>query len=164
MYAFEQHNVEALTRVAKDLGEALDSVEVQQAREHEAALQPIMRHLQETRTQVALLERCFEQLGQRPKKITPQAARGLLQEYDGVVRLGPEPELLALHAVAAAGRIEQMEVAAYRNLIELATLLKQRETTNLLRELLRQERQAAQELERIWTVLAKELLSPSVSQ
>jgi ferritin-like metal-binding protein YciE len=161
MYALEQQHVETLTRLCKDLGEARDAAEVRQAREHESALLPIRRHLEETRGQVALLDRCFEHMGHRPRKATPQAARGLLQDYDAVVRLGPEPDLLALHAVAAAARIEQLEVAAYRTLVEQAALLRQREAAAILRELLRQERHAAQALERVWAALAKELAASS---
>ncbi len=145
MYAFEQQNVETLERLAREVT-------------HEAGRRPLEHHLAETREQVTLLERCFEALGQKPKNVTVHAARGLQQDHEAVVKLEPEPELLTLHSVAAAAKIEHLEVAAYLGLVEKATLLKQRPVAQLLRQILKQEQDAVRELEAAAAALGKELV------
>lgn len=134
MYVFEQHNVETLQMLAKEV-------------DSDTARRPIEHHLEETREQVGLLEQCFEVLEVQPKKVTVHAAKGMQQDHDAFLKLEPAPALLTLFDLNAAAQVEHMEVAAYRALINQATVSGQKEVVRLLRQILKQEEDSVKELE-----------------
>jgi ferritin-like metal-binding protein YciE len=140
MYAFEQHNVETLQALA-------DEVTGEQARH------PIVHHLKETREQLGLLEQCFALLKVSLKKVVVHTAKGMQQDHDAFVKLEPDPALLTLYDLNAASKVEHLEVAAYRGLINQGMVTGQKEVVRLLRQILKQEEDAVKELE----AAAKEL-------
>ena len=145
MHVLEQQNVQTLEQQAREVTA-------------EEARRPIEHHLEETREQVGLLEQCFQALGQSPQKVTVHAAQGLRQDHDAFVKLGPAPELLTLYDLGAAAKTEHMEVAAYRGLVSKATLMGQKDVARLLREILKQEEDAVQELESAAKQLARQTI------
>ena len=140
MYAFEQHNVETLQALADEVT-------------GETARHPIVHHLKETREQLGLLEQCFDLLEVPPKKVVVHAAKGMRQDHDAFVKLDPAPALLTLYDLNAASKVEHLEVAAYRGLINQGMVTGQNEVVRLLRQILKQEEDAVKELE----AAAKEL-------
>lgn len=145
MYVFEQQNVQTLQQLSQEVTS-------------DEARRPIDHHLEETREQVTLLEQCFQALGQSPQRVTVHIAQGLKQDHDAFVKVGPTPELLTLYDLGAAAKTEHLEVAAYRGLVSKASLMGQKEVTRLLREILKQEEDAVQELEAAAKQLARQAI------
>jgi ferritin-like metal-binding protein YciE len=134
MHAFEQHNVRTLEQLLQETHD-------------EVARRPIRHHLEETREQVRLLEEGFRLLGQPPQAVDVQAAEGMSRDHETFRQLRPAPEVLAMHNVAAAAKIEHLEVAAYRGLLGKAILMGQPELAQLLKHILQQEEFAVAALE-----------------
>ncbi len=134
MHAFEQQNVQMLQQMLQEVKDP-------------TARQPIEHHLEETREQVTLLEQCFQSLGQQPQQVTVATAQGMKQDHDTFVKMQPSPELLTMYNLGAASKTEHLEVAAYRTLINMATVMGQKEIVRTLRQILNQEEDAVNELE-----------------
>lgn len=105
-------------------------------------------HLEQTRNQVARLERIFEDLDASPKGKTCATMEGLLEEGS---ELMDELDGAVLDAglIGAAKKIEHYEIAAYGTARTHAEVLGMDEAVRLLEETLDEEKQADELLSQI---------------
>ena len=105
----------------------------------------ILEHLEETRAQAEMLERCIERHGttSSPLKDSAAAFLGNLQGLSGAF-FGDE----VVKGAIASYTFEHLEIAAYRSLIGAAEELGDAETARVCSEILRQEEAMAGWLER----------------
>ena len=105
----------------------------------------ILEHLEETRAQAEMLERCIERHGttSSPFKDSAAAFLGNVQALSGLV-FGDE----VVKGAIASYTFEHLEIAAYRSLIGAAEELGDAETARICREILQQEEAMAGWLER----------------
>ncbi len=105
----------------------------------------ILEHLEETRAQAEMLERCIEQHGtmSSPLKDSAAAFLGNMQALGGAL-MGDE----VVKGVIASYTFEHLEIAMYRSLIGAAEKLGDAETARVCSEILRQEEAMAGWLER----------------
>jgi len=113
------------------------------------------KHLDETKQQVANLERVFEQLGEPAGGVQCPGIDGIKTEHDEFMREeSPSPEIKDLFLTGAAARVEHYEIAAYTGLIALAKGLGETDSARLLDENLRQEKEALKAVESVGKRLA----------
>jgi ferritin-like metal-binding protein YciE len=118
--------------------------------------QNVQHHIDETRQQIANLERVFELLGEEPKPDKSHAVDGLVAQHDKVVKNIDSAELRDIFDASAAAKTEHLEIAAYESLITTADSLGDSEVVSLLEENLDQEKHTLKEVEKISQKLAKE--------
>lgn len=126
LYDAEQRITKALPKLAK----AATSPELKAAFE---------KHLAETEGQVGRLEQAFEALGEKAKKKTCLAIKGLIEEGEEMIKEDAEPEVKDAALIAAAQRVEHYEIAGYGTLCTYAKLLKEKEVLKLLKETMAEE-------------------------
>ena len=135
LYSAENQIIKALPKLAR----TAESLELRTAFEE---------HLEQTRNQVARLERIFENLDASPKGKSCATMEGLLEEgselmdqLDGAV--------LDAGLIGAAQKIEHYEIAAYATARTHAEALGMDEAVRLLEETLDEEKQADELLSQI---------------
>ena len=116
----------------------------------------LRHHLDETKQQVANLERVFELLGEEPKADKSHAVDGLTAQHDKVVKNIESAELRDFFDACAAAKTEHLEIAAYDGLITAAESLGDSEVVSLLEENLDQEKSALKKAEKAAETIAKE--------
>ena len=116
----------------------------------------LRHHLDETKQQVANLERVFELLGEEPKADKSHAVDGLTAQHDKVVKNIDSAELRDFFDACAAAKTEHLEIAAYDGLITAAESLGDSEVVSLLEENLDQEKSALKKAEKAAETIAKE--------
>ncbi len=109
--------------------------------------QMLERHIGESEQQVQVLEQVFEQLGEKPKRESCAAAKGLVTEAQKVLKEAKTPELRDCLIGGSAAKVEHYEIASYRGLIIGAQQMGQDQVVSLLQKNLRQEEQTAQKVE-----------------
>jgi ferritin-like metal-binding protein YciE len=98
-------------------------------------------HLDETREQIANLERVFEQLGERPRGEQCPGIDGIITEHDEfMAEEEPGEGVRDVFLTGAAARTEHYEIAAYTGLVAMATAMRERECADLLKANLAQEK------------------------
>ncbi len=146
LYDAEKQLVRALPKMKK----AAASEDLQEA---------IESHLQETRNQVARLERVFEELDKKPKSKPCKAMRGLVEEGgEAIDEHAPEP-ISDLAIIAAAQRVEHYEISAYGTAKAIANHLGQNAIASLLEETENEEKAADEKLTEIAATLLEEATS-----
>jgi len=146
LYDAEKQLVRALPKMAQ----AATSDDLQQA---------IQSHLEETKNQVARLEKIFEQLD-KPAKAKPcKGMRGLVEEGCEALDGDSEEPLTDLAIIAAAQRVEHYEISAYGTARAIATQLGQDSIASLLEETEDEEKAADTKL----TEIAIDLMGQSSS-
>ena len=143
LYSAENQILKALPKMAK----AASAPELKEG---------FQTHLNETKDQVARLERIFEKLGQSPKGKRCKAMEGLLEEGAELMKEDAEPEVLDAGLIAAAQRVEHYEMAGYGTVRTYARLLNETQAERLLQETLDEEAQTDKKL----TDLAETLVNP----
>jgi ferritin-like metal-binding protein YciE len=133
LYSAENQILKALPKMAK----AAAAPELQEG---------FQVHLNETKDQVARLEKIFEKLGQSPKGKKCKAMEGLLDEGAELMKEDAEPEVLDAGLIAAAQRVEHYEMAGYGTVRTYARLLNEKEAERLLQETLDEEAQTDKKL------------------
>jgi competence ComEA-like helix-hairpin-helix protein len=136
IYDGERRGAEMLPMLADEVGDERVSTAF---REHE----------EETRQQIENLDRCFEALGEKPRRMTCRPVEGLRQEHDRFTRERPSPEVLTMFALGAESKTEGFEIASYRALVNMAGVMGEEECARLLGENLRQEEAMAERVERM---------------
>ena len=136
MYDAEQRIVQMLPQMANECNNA-------------QAKSAIQHHEQQTRQQIKNLEQCFQALGTSPQQVTCTALVGLKQEHDTFLKEQPSKDILTMFDLSASAKTEHYEIAAYRGLIEKATLMGQKDCIRLLQENLGQAEEMAQKVEQI---------------
>ncbi len=108
----------------------------------------ISNHIEQTRRQIHNVEQAFRALGQEPKRVMCDGAKGIVSEGQKLVReVADRPELCDAAIAAAAAKVEHYEIATYRGLITGAEIMGQREVVSLLQQNLEQEESTARLIE-----------------
>lgn len=149
LYSAEQQILKALPKMAK-------------AASHEDLAQAFNDHLEETKAQVARLEKIFKELDVSPKGKTCKAMKGLLEEGKDVMAEDAEPAVLDAALIAAAQRVEHYEMAGYGCVRTYAKLLGYDDACDLLQETLDEEGTADKKLtELAESAINAEAVSPA---
>ena len=96
-------------------------------------------HLQETERQIERLERVFEILGEKPKRKSCAAMKGLIEEGSEVLSATGDADVIDAALICAAQRVEHYEMAGYGCLRGLAKRLNMPEAIELLQASLDEE-------------------------
>ena len=133
VYDAEKQLIKALPKMAK----AASSLELKEA---------FQSHLEETKGQVARLERVFASLDEKVQGKHCDGIEGILEEGDAV--MAEDFETMAMDAclIAAGQRAEHYEMAAYGTLVAWARSLGHAEAAELLEETLNEEKLADEKL------------------
>ncbi len=126
LYDAENRITKALPKMAK----AASSPELKAAFE---------KHLAETEGHVMRLEQAFEALGEKAKKKTCQAIKGLIEEGEETIKEDAEPEVKDAALIAAAQRVEHYEMAGYGTVCTYVKLLKEQKVLRLLKQTMAEE-------------------------
>ncbi|WP_066379126.1 MULTISPECIES: ferritin-like domain-containing protein [unclassified Anabaena] len=117
----------------------------------------IETHIRETEQQIQNLEQVFKALGQEPKRVTCDTAAGLISDGQKFMLLAAEnQQILSLGLAGCQAKVEQLEIACYRGLIQTAEKMGQQQVVQLLQQNLQQEEQTAKKLEQHIPQLLKE--------
>jgi ferritin-like metal-binding protein YciE len=118
-------------------------------------------HEEQTQTQIENLDKVFESLGEKPKRIACYGAQGLVKEYEHFVEEGPSPSVLTLFSVGAGQKVEEYEICSYKDLSQMANLMGKDDIVTLLQANLEQEEAAAEKLETIGEKMNKATIKAS---
>ena len=125
--------------------------------------QMLERHIGESEGQVQVLEQVFELLGEKPKRESCAAAKGLVTEAQKVLKEAQTPELRDCLIGGSAAKVEHYEIASYRGLIIGAQQMGQDQVVSLLEKNLQQEEQTAQKVEQSAPLLLQKALQAETS-
>jgi ferritin-like metal-binding protein YciE len=117
-------------------------------------------HLEETKHQVARLERAFGALGEEPKGQTCEAMKGLIAEGEDVVSATGDSAVIDAALIAAAQRVEHYEIAAYGSARTFAKYVGLPDVAQLLADTLAEEKQADAKL----TAVAENMVNAVAAQ
>ncbi len=129
----EKQLVKALPKMAK----AATSEKLQEA---------ITEHLEQTKGQVARLEKVFQGLDMTARGKRCAAMEGLIEEGKEVIEDDLEDTVRDAALIGAAQKVEHYEIASYGTLIAHARLLGHEEAVSLLQETLDEEKQTDENL------------------
>jgi ferritin-like metal-binding protein YciE len=118
----------------------------------------LKEHVEQTRQQIQTLKEVFSLLGQRPKGVTCDGARGLVVEAAKSMEEAATDTLRDVLIGSAAAKVEHYEIASYRALVTAAELTGQDQIKSLLEQNLHQEEHAADLLERSAPQLLQKVL------
>ena len=134
IYWAEKHLVKTLPKMIK----ASTTTELQNA---------IEEHLEVTKTHVQRLEQVFELLGHKPQAKKCDAMEGLTKEGDSIVEETEEGTATRdVGVIMASQKIEHYEIASYGTLVSFATTLGIGEASEILAEILEEEKTADETL------------------
>lgn len=129
MYDAEQRIVDALPKKIK----AAQSSDLKQGLEE---------HLAETKEQVTRLERAFEILGEKAKRNTCEATKGLIKEAEELLSDFKGTDAIDAAIICSAQKIEHYEICTYGTLCTWAKQMGHSEVLGLLQETLAEEKGA----------------------
>ncbi|MBL0375495.1 ferritin-like domain-containing protein [Rhizobium sp. KVB221] len=115
--------------------------EVAKAVKNSQLKQTVESHLEETKGQIATLNKVFATIDKKPEGTKCDAIEGLIKEADGLMKEAKGPALDA-GLLAAAQAVEHYEIARYGSLREWAKVLGNEKAHVLLTEILDQEKAA----------------------
>lgn len=134
---------DAETRIEKALPKMAKAAESEQLEN------AFSSHLEETREQIERLKKAFEILGEKPKGETCQAAKGLIEEGEEVIKDIESGVIRDAGLIGAAQRVEHYEMAGYGTARNFAQILGQTEIVKLLDATLQEEGEADKKLTKI---------------
>jgi len=118
------------------------------------------KHIEQTQQQITNLEQVFDLLGQQVKRTKCHGAAGLVSDGQKLLKqVGDNDALVDLAIAGSNSKVEHYEIAAYRGLIEGATIMGNAEVLSLLERNLEQEEQTAQKLEQSMPKLLEQAMS-----
>jgi ferritin-like metal-binding protein YciE len=100
------------------------------------------KHLNETRAQVIRLDKAIRQLGEKPRRKTCEAMKGLLTEGEEVMNETPKGALRDAVMITSAQKIEHYEIASYGTGRTYAKVLGELGVARLLAQTLKEEKAA----------------------
>jgi ferritin-like metal-binding protein YciE len=120
----------------------------------EAACAPDLKsafteHLAQTRNHVARLEQVFNRIGQKPKRETCAAMKGLITEGEEMINARGDDSVRDAGLIAAAQRVEHYEMAGYGTVRNFAQRLGLQDVAKTLQQTLDEEGEADKKLTRI---------------
>jgi len=126
-YDAEKQLIKALPKLAK----AAASTDLRTAFE---------THLEETKGHVERLEQVFESLDEKPRGKHCEGIAGIIEEGKSIMEEEFDDATMDACLIAAGQRAEHYEMAAYGTLIAWAQSMGHTEATNLLQEILEEEK------------------------
>ena len=145
LYSAEKQLLKALPRMAKGAT-------------HAGLKAAFSEHLEETRGQLARLEKIFERLDASPRGKKCAAMEGLIEEgAELLADKGADPSVRDAALIAAAQRVEHYEMAGYGCVRAFAALLGHAEARRLLQQTLDEEAAADEKL----NGLAESVVNPA---
>lgn len=138
LYSAEKRTVEILDEAASETTEP----GLREAFEH---------HRDETREQVARIEKVASSLGKKLRVVDAPVVEGLVEEKRRFMAEDPVPEVMDLFNMAAAMKNEHLEIAAYEDLIRLAEQAGSTDLVEPLRANLKEEQATLEKLARFST-------------
>jgi ferritin-like metal-binding protein YciE len=126
LYDAEHQIVEALPKMAK----AATSPELKRGFEE---------HLRQSQVQIQRLEQVFENLGERAKRKTCKAMKGLIKEGEDMIKEDAESATKDAGLIGAAQRVEHYEIAGYGTARRFAKVMGHNEVYDLLTQTLDEE-------------------------
>jgi ferritin-like metal-binding protein YciE len=103
-------------------------------------------HLEQTTEHAARLEKIFELLDVKPKKLEVEAIRGLVADAEWVIKNTKGAAALDAALIGAAQYVEHYEIAGYSTVIEWARLLEENDVADILVETLNEEEETNDQL------------------
>ena len=143
LYSAEQQLTKALPKMAK----AAESDDLREAFES---------HLAETEEQISRLEQVAEGLGEKIKRKTCAAMKGLIEEAQDLMKEQKDSSALDAALIAAAQKVEHYEIASYGTLCTWAELMGHDDALELLKETIGEEKSADEKL----TTIAESVANP----
>jgi len=104
------------------------------------------KHLEQTKEQVARLEKVFEILEKPARAKTCKAMEGLVEEASELLEEDAEPMVLDAALIAAAQKVEHYEIASYGTLVTWAEQLGLKQAARLLSQTLKEEKETDEQL------------------
>lgn len=128
---------------------------------HKAALADDLKaaiesHLAETEGHVDRLDEVFQSLGEKPKRKTCAAMKGIIEEASELLKEQKGKTSLDAAIIAAAQKAEHYEIASYGTVRAWAQQMGHEEAVSLLEATLNEERAADEKLTEIAESLANE--------
>lgn len=115
-------------------------------------------HRKVTQGHVQRLEQAFKLVDRAPRREPCKGINGLIEEFTNFVQEeNPSDPILNVFATAAAIKVENYEISAYKSLIRLADQLGMSEAAELFEQTLREEQETATELEQMSDKLGQEV-------
>jgi ferritin-like metal-binding protein YciE len=133
--------------------------ELQKEALHPELKQALKEHEQETKGHVKNLQAVFTQIGEKPEETTCFGVKGLADEHQALHEEDPSPEMLELANVSGAEKTEHYEIVTYTGLVQMAKDLGEKESAQLLQEILDQEKAMAKRVEALSKELSKQAKS-----
>lgn len=133
LYNAENQLLKALPKMAKKA-------------EHAELRQAFEDHLEETRSQIARLDKIFEGLDYAPRGEHCKAMEGLIEEGEEALEEPEHPDVRDAAIIAAAQRVEHYEIAGYGTVRAYAEMLGRDDDARLLNEILDEEKAADRKL------------------
>jgi ferritin-like metal-binding protein YciE len=127
--------------------------ELQKEALHPELKQALKDHETETKGHVRNLQAVFTNLGEKPEVTTCYGVKGLADEHQAMHEEHPSPEMLEMANLSGAEKTEHYEMVMYTGLIQMARDLGEKESADLLKENLDQEKAMAKRV----AALAKEI-------
>ncbi|HCC57995.1 MAG TPA: ferritin-like domain-containing protein [Solibacterales bacterium] len=121
--------------------------------------QGFTEHLEQTKLQVARLEKCFELLGERARSKPCSGMKGIVEEGKEQMQEDLSDALMDAALNGAAKRVEHYEMAGYQAAVEMAKALKETEVVPLLQQTLDEETQMDRRLSQLGKTLLKTALA-----
>lgn len=115
----------------------------------------IEHHISESQDQIKNLELVYEHLGQKAERVTCEAARGIVREYQENMQEAGNDVIRDCLIGGSLARMEHYEIAGYRSLIVGAQQMGQEDIERLLQQNLMQEEMTAHKLEENAPMLVK---------
>lgn len=138
IYSAEKQVLKALPKMAK----AASFPELRRAfEEHEA----------QTQGHVERLDRVFDSIGEKPKRVKCKGMEGLIEEGSELLKEKGEAAALDAGMIAAAQKVEHYEIASYGTVRTYAETLGEGDAARLLQETLDEESQTNERLTQIAT-------------
>jgi ferritin-like metal-binding protein YciE len=133
--------------------------ELQKEALHPELKQALKEHEQETKGHVKNLQAVFTQIGEKPEETTCFGVKGLADEHQALHDEDPSPEMLEMANVSSAEKTEHYEIVTYTGLVQMAKDLGEKESAQLLQEILDQEKAMAKRVEALSKELSKQAKS-----
>jgi ferritin-like metal-binding protein YciE len=116
---------------------------------HEELAEGFALHFKQTEGHVKRLEKAFKLLGEKPKKETCDAMKGLVEEGSKALTEPMEDDVRDAAIIAAAQRVEHYEMAGYGSARSFAALMGHDEVADLLQATLEEEAETDKKLSEI---------------
>lgn len=116
-------------------------------------VEALTAHLEETKNQIARLEKVFSSIGVKPQAKKCEAMAGLTKEAGEIMEATEVGVVRDAGIISAAQKVEHYEIATYGTLRSFAKILGEKEAASLLEETLNEEKGADKKL----SIIAKSI-------